>query len=415
MRQKKTIVISGMGAVTPIGIGIEAYWHGLSHGESGAAPITLFDATRHETRFACEVKNFDATQFMDRKSAMRMDRFCQFGVVAGEMALKDSNITKENTDLRRVGVVFGSGIGGMNIYDAQFRTLIERSPDRISPFFIPMMISNMAAGLLSIRNGLQGANYATVSACATSLHAIIDAYMILQLGYADAMICGGCEASITPMGIAGFNAMKAMSTRNDSPKTASRPYDRDRDGFVMGEGAGALVIETLEHAERRGARIYAEVAGVGMSADAYHVSAPHPEGEAVIAAMQMAMNDAGISPSDIQYINTHGTSTPLGDITELKAIKKCFGDAIQSINISATKSMTGHLLGAAGVVESIACVLAIQHQTVPPTINIENLDPEVDVNVTPNKAVQREINYVLNNGFGFGGHNATIIFKKFQP
>ncbi len=412
MREKKRIVITGMGAVTPIGIGIEAYWNGLSKGESGAAPITLFDTTGHRTTFACEVKNFDVEQFIDKKTSLRMDRFCQFGVVAGEMALKDSKISKENTDLRRVGVVFGSGIGGMNIYDTQFRTLVEKSPDRISPFFIPMMIANMAAGFLSIRNGLQGANYATVSACATSLHAIIDAYMILQLGYADAMICGGCEASITPMGIAGFNAMRAMSTRNDSPQTASRPYDKDRDGFVMGEGAGAFVIESLEHAEKRGATIYAEIAGVGMSADAYHMSAPHPEGDAVVAAMQMAMNEAGISPYDIQYINTHGTSTPLGDIAELKAIKKCFGDAIHSINISATKSMTGHLLGAAGVIESIACVLAIQHQTVPPTINIEHLDPEVDVNVTPNKAVQREINYVLNNGFGFGGHNATIIFKK---
>ncbi|MFN3344067.1 MAG: beta-ketoacyl-ACP synthase II [Chloroherpetonaceae bacterium] len=412
MREKKRIVISGMGAVTPIGIGIESYWNGLSKGESGAASITLFDTTGYETRFACEVKHFDAMQFMDKKAAMRMDRFCQFGVVAGEMALKDSKITKENTDLRRVGVVFGSGIGGMSTYDTQFRNLIEKSPDRISPFFIPMMIANMAAGFLSIRNGLQGANYSTVSACATSLHAIIDAYMILQLGYADAMICGGSEASITPMGIAGFNAMKAMSTRNDSPQTASRPYDRDRDGFVMGEGAGAFVLETLEHAEKRGANIYAELAGVGMSADAYHISAPHPEGDAVIAAMRMAMDDAGISPYDIQYINAHGTSTPLGDLAELNAIKKCFGDAIKLINISATKSMTGHLLGAAGIIESIACVLAIQHQTVPPTINIENLDPQVDVNVTPNKAVQREITYALNNGFGFGGHNATVIFKK---
>lgn len=401
-----------MGAITPIGVGNDAYWNGLSKGESGAEPITLFDTTGYETKFACEVKDFDVSQFMEKKAALRMDRFCQFGVVAGEMALKDSKITKDNTDLSRVGVVLGSGIGGMSIYDTQFRTLVEKGPDRISPFFIPMMIANMAAGLLSIRNGLQGANYATVSACATSLHAIIDAYMIVQLGYADAMICGGCEASITPMGIAGFNAMKAMSTRNDSPKTASRPYDKDRDGFVMGEGAGALVIEPLEQAEKRGANIYAEIAGVGMSADAYHMSAPHPEGEAVVAAMQMAMNDAGISPSQIQYINAHGTSTPLGDLAELKAIKKCFGEAIHSINISATKSMTGHLLGAAGVVESIACILAIQHQTVPPTINIEHLDPEVDVNVTPNKAVSREIQYVLNNGFGFGGHNATIILKK---
>lgn len=401
-----------MGAITPIGIGNDAYWEGLSTGKSGAAPITLFDTTGYETRFACEVKDFEPTRFIDKKSALRMDRFCQFGVAAGEMALKDANITKENSDLRRVGVVFGSGIGGMHVYDTQFRTLVEKSPDRVSPFFIPMMISNIAAGYISIRNGLQGANYGTVSACATSLHAIIDAYMILQLGYADAMVCGGSEASITPMGIAGFNAMKAMSTRNDSPQTASRPYDRDRDGFVMGEGAGAFVIEPYENAVKRGAKIYAEIAGVGMSADAYHLSAPHPEGDAVVAAMKMAMDDAGISPSDIQYINAHGTSTPLGDIAELKAIKKCFGDAVKDINISATKSMTGHLLGAAGVIESIACVLAIQHQTVPPTINIENLDPEVDVNVTPNKAVKREIRYALNNGFGFGGHNATVIFKK---
>ncbi|MCS6989566.1 MAG: beta-ketoacyl-ACP synthase II [Chloroherpetonaceae bacterium] len=412
MREKKRIVVSGMGVITPIGIGNDAYWQALSTGKSGAAPITLFDTTGYETRFACEVKDFDVTQFIDKKSSLRMDRFCQFGVAAGEMALKDANITKDNSDLRRVGVVFGSGIGGMHIYDAQFRTLVEKSPDRVSPFFIPMMISNIAAGYISIRNGLQGANYGTVSACATSLHAIIDAYMILQLGYADAMVCGGSEASITPMGIAGFNAMKAMSTRNDSPETASRPYDRDRDGFVMGEGAGALVIEPYENAVRRGAKIYAEIAGVGMSADAYHLSAPHPEGDAVVAAMKMAMDDAGISPYDIQYINAHGTSTPLGDVAELKAIKKCFGDAVKNINISATKSMTGHLLGAAGVIESIACVLAIQHQTVPPTINIENLDPEVDLNVTPNHAVKRDIHYALNNGFGFGGHNATVIFKK---
>ncbi|MBC8044494.1 MAG: beta-ketoacyl-ACP synthase II [Rhizobacter sp.] len=411
-QMKRRIAVTGIGTLTPIGLNPHTFWDGMMHSQSGSATITAFDPAPHETKFACELKGYKAEDYMDRKSANRMDRYCQVGVASGEMALKDSGLDLSKTDLDRFGVVFGSGIGGMISYDHQFKTYINGGPDRVSPFFIPQLIPDMAAGQLSIRNKLKGPNYATVSACATSLNAIIDAYMILQLGYADLMLCGGSEASITPMGIAGFNASKAMSLRNDDPATASRPYDIDRDGFVMGEGAGALVLETFESAEKRGAKIYAELLGVGMSGDAYHITAPHPEGDGVVRVINAALRDAGIEAEQIDYINTHGTSTSLGDIAELQAIKKVFGEHTYKLNISSTKSMTGHLLGAAGVVESVACIMALQHQTVPPTINIKNLDPAVDVNVTPNVPQQREINYVLNNGFGFGGHNATAIFKR---
>ncbi|MCS6808094.1 MAG: beta-ketoacyl-ACP synthase II [Bacteroidota bacterium] len=415
--QRKTIVISGIGAITPIGEGIDAYWEGLVHGKSGAVPISSFDASEYQCQFACEVRNFDPSKYLDRKTLNRLDKYCQFGVITAEMAMRDAKFHLPDMDTGKIGVVYGSGIGGMISYDEQFRAYMSGGPRRVSPFFVPQMIPDMAAGMISIRNKLRGPNYATVSACATSLHAMIDAYMILQHGMADIMICGGAEASITPMAIAGFSNMQALSTRNDSPETASRPYDKDRDGFVMGEGAGAFVMETLESAQARGAYIYAEVAGIGMSADAYHMTAPHPEGEGALRSMQMALDSAGITPAQIDYINTHGTSTPLGDIAEIISIKKLYGDDTESlskVNISSTKSMTGHLLGAAGAVESIACVLAIKHQTVPPTINVFHQDEKIDVNVTPNKAQARPITYVLNNGFGFGGHNATIIFKRWK-
>lgn len=411
----KRVVITGMGVITPIGIGLEAYWNGMMAGTSGAAPITYFDTTDFETKFACELKNFLATEYIDRKSVNRMDRYCQYGVIAGEMALRDAGFTPGQIPdeiSKNCGVVVGSGIGGMVSYDTQFRNYIQGGPRRISPFFVPQMIPDMAAGMISIRNNLRGPNYATVSACATSLHAIIDAYMLLQLGYAEYMVCGGAEAAITPMSIGGFNAAQALSTRNDDPATASRPYDTDRDGFVMGEGAGIFVMETLESAQQRGAKIYAEIAGVGLTADAHHITAPHPEGEGALRSMSMALERAGITADQIDYVNTHGTSTPLGDIAEINALKKLMGDSVRKVSISSTKSMIGHLLGAAGAVESIACVMALMHQTVPPTINISHQDPEIDVNVTPNKPEQRSIRYVLNNGFGFGGHNATIIFTR---
>ncbi|MCU0427060.1 MAG: beta-ketoacyl-ACP synthase II [Candidatus Kapabacteria bacterium] len=413
--QRKTIVISGIGAITPIGEGVDAYWEGLVQGKSGAVPISGFDASEYHCKFACEVRNFDAAKYLDRKSLNRLDKYCQFGIISAEMAMNDAKFHLPDMDTTRIGVVYGSGIGGMISYDEQFRGYMAGGPRRVSPFFVPQMIPDMAAGMISIRNNLRGPNYATVSACATSLHAMIDAYMILQHGMADLMICGGAEASITPMAIAGFGNMQALSTRNDSPETASRPYDKERDGFVMGEGAGAFVMETLESAKARGAHIYAEVAGIGMSADAHHMTAPHPEGEGAVRSMQMALDSAGIKAEHLDYINTHGTSTPLGDIAEVKSIKKLYGDstaALSKVNISSTKSMTGHLLGAAGAIESIACLLAIKHQIVPPTINVFNQDEEIDVNVTANTPQERSISYVLNNGFGFGGHNATLVFKK---
>ena len=411
-QDRKRIVVTGIGVLSPIGLNKEEFWNSLFEGKSGAAPITYFDTKDFATTFACELKGFSAENYIDRKSADRMDPYCQYAIIAADQALKDSGLDLKEIDPLRIGVVHGSGIGGMTTYDQQFRTYLERGPRRISPFFIPMLIPDIAAGQISMRHGLMGPNYATASACATSLHAIIDAYMIIQTGLADYMICGGSEAPITPMSVGGFNSARALSTANDRPQQASRPYDRDRDGFVMGEGGGSLILETLDSAKARGAKIYGELVGVGATADAYHLTAPHPEGIGAINAMKTALSIAGIAPEKIDYINTHGTSTPLGDIAEITAIKKLFGDHAYKLSISATKSMTGHLLGAAGVVESIACLLAMQNQTVPPTINCDNLDPFIDVDVTPNEPKKRNIEYVLNNGFGFGGHNASLIFRN---
>ena len=411
-QDRKRIVVTGIGVLTPIGLTKEDFWQALYEGKSGAAPITYFDTTDFSTTFACELKGFTASEHIDRKSADRMDPFCQYAVIAAGHALKDSGLDLTEIDPLRIGVVHGSGIGGMTTYEQQFKNFLERGPKRISPFFIPMLIPDIAAGQISIRNGLRGPNYATASACATSLHAIMDACMLIQAGMADYMVCGGSEAPITQMSVGGFNSARALSTANDRPQQASRPYDRDRDGFVMGEGAGSLVLETLESAKARGAKIYGEIVGVGATADAYHLTAPHPEGIGAVNAMRTALAMAGITPEKIDYVNTHGTSTPLGDVAEIAAIKTVFGEHAYKLNISATKSMTGHLLGAAGVVESIACLLAMQHQIVPPTINLDNLDPLVDLDVTPNIAKPRSIEYALNNGFGFGGHNGSLIFRN---
>ena len=408
----KRIVVTGIGVLSPVGHSAADFWNALMEGTSGAAPITYFDATDFATQFACELKNFNVEDWIDRKSASRMDPYCQYGIISSDQAIKDSGLELSSIDPTRIGVVHGSGIGGMTVYDQQFRQYLERGPRRVSPFFIPMLIPDIAAGQISMRNNLMGPNYATASACATSLHAIMDAVMLLQMGMADYMVCGGSEAPITPMSVAGFNSAKALSTRNDDPSHASRPYDADRDGFVMGEGAGSLVLETYESAVKRGAKIYAEIAGMGASADAHHLTAPHPEGLGALSAMKTALNMAGITPDKIDYVNTHGTATPLGDLAEIKALKKLFGDDVYKLSVSSTKSMTCHLLGAAGVVESIACILALQNQTVPPTINVENLDPEIDVDVTPNTPKERSIEYALNNGFGFGGHNGCLIFRK---
>ncbi len=411
-QERKRVVVTGIGVLAPIGLNRDEFWTWLVEGKSGAAPITYFDTTDFATKFACELKNFSAVDYIDRKAADRMDPYCQYAVIAAEQALKDSGLDLQAIDPLRIGVVHGSGIGGMTTYDQQFRAYLEKGPRRISPFFIPMLIPDIAAGQISMKFGLMGPNHATASACATSLHAIIDAWMILQLGMADYMVCGGSEAPITPMSVGGFNSARALSTANDRPEKASRPYDRDRDGFVMGEGAGSLILETLESAKARGAKIYGEIVGVGATADAYHLTAPHPEGAGAVNAMKAALSIAGIEPESIDYINTHGTATPLGDIAEITAIKKVFGDHAPKLSISSSKSMTGHLLGAAGVVESIVCLLAMQNATVPPTINNDNLDPQIDLDITPNKPKKRSIGYALNNGFGFGGHNATLIFRN---
>jgi 3-oxoacyl-[acyl-carrier-protein] synthase II len=401
-----------MGALTPIGLNVQEFWNNLVIGKGGAAPITYFDTSAFDTHFACEVKGFKATDFLDRKSSQRMDPFAQYAVIASDMAIADAALPLKDMDSDRIGVIYGSGIGGMSTYDTQFRNYMQGGPGRISPFFIPMLIPDIACGYISIKHGLKGPNYATVSACATASHAIGDAFRIIQYGDADVMVCGGSEAPITPMGLGGFNSMRALSTRNDAPEKASRPFDKERDGFVMGEGGASLVLEEYEHANKRGARIYAELVGAGFTADAFHITAPPDGGEGAVRSMQRAIRDAGITPEDVDYINVHGTSTQLGDISESLAIKTTFGAHAFKVNISSTKSMTGHLLGAAGAVELIASAMACHTDIIPPTINYEVPDPQCDLNYTPNVAAKRTVRYALSNTFGFGGHNASLIVKK---
>ena len=411
------VVVTGMGALTPVGNTVEEYWNGLINGVSGADMITLFDASKFRTRFACEVKNFDPVQYLDRKEARKIDRFTQFALVASDQAMKDAGLTKENINPDRIGVVFGSGIGGLITFQQEVTEFAKGDgTPRFNPFFIPKMILDIAAGQISMRHNLRGPNYAVVSACASSTNAIIDALTLLRLGKADIIVTGGSEAVISEAGVGGFNAMKAMSERNDDPKTASRPYDKDRDGFVMGEASGVLIMETLEHALARGAKIYCEVVGGGATADAHHITAPHPEGLGAKNVMLAALDDAGMKAEEIDYINTHGTSTPLGDVAEVKAILDVFGEHAFNMNISATKSMTGHCLGAAGVIEAIACIQAVIHDVIPPTINHFTDDPELDprLNFTFNKAQNRTVNAALSNTFGFGGHNACVIVKKYK-
>jgi len=410
------IVVTGLGAVTPIGNTKDAFWSGMMSGRSGAAPITRFDATQFETRFAAEVKDYDPLLHISRKEVQRMDLFAQFAMSAAIMAVEDSGIDFEVTNRERTGVIFGSGIGGMWTYHHQQQNLYERHgvPDRISPFFVPMLISDIAAGHIAIRYGLKGPNYGTVSACATSSHSIADALMIMQRGMADVMLAGGSEAVVCPMGIGGFNAMKALSTRNDDPSTASRPFDKDRDGFVMGEGGGVLVVETLEHAMNRGATIYAEICGIGLTDDAFHITQPAPGGEGAVRSMRLAIEDAGLLPSDIDYINAHGTSTPFNDRSESAAIRTVFGDHADTMSVSSTKSMTGHLLGAAGAVEAVATALALKEQIAPPTINQFTPDPDCTLDYVANTPKPRRIRAALSNTFGFGGHNATLCFKAFE-
>ncbi len=413
----KRVVVTGMGALTPLGNSVDEYWENLVKGVSGAAMITQFDASKFRTKFACEVKNFDPVQFLDRKEARKIDRFTQLALVASDQAMTDASLNKDNIDPDRIGVVFGSGIGGLITFQNEVTEFAKGDgTPRFNPFFIPKMILDIAAGQISIRHNLRGPNYAVVSACASSTNAILDAVMLLRLGKADIILTGGSEAVISEAGVGGFNAMKAMSERNDDPQTASRPYDKDRDGFVIGEAAGVLVLEELEHAKARGAKIYCEVVGGGASADAHHITAPHPEGLGAKNVMLAALNDAGMKPEDIDYINTHGTSTPLGDIAETKAILHVFGEHAYRLNISATKSMTGHCLGAAGVIEAIACIQSVVHDTVPPTINHFTDDPDLDpkLNFTFNKAQYRPVNAALSNTFGFGGHNACVIVKKYK-
>ncbi|MCE2496211.1 MAG: beta-ketoacyl-ACP synthase II [Flavobacteriales bacterium] len=411
----KRVVVTGMGALTPIGNNLAEYGEGLTTGRSGAAPITKFDASKFKTQFACEVKNFDPLEHLDRKEARKMDPFTQYALVTAEEAMQDSGIDLEAINHDRAGVIWGSGIGGFLTFSQETENYFEgdRTP-RFNPFFIPKMIIDIAAGQISIKYGFRGPNFATVSACASSSNAIIDSFNYIRMGKADIMVTGGSEAAVVDSGIGGFNAMYALSTRNDDPATASRPFDKDRDGFVLGEGAGALILEEYEHAKARGAKIYAEVAGGGMSADAHHLTAPHPEGLGAKNVMLYALEDAGMSPDEVDYVNVHGTSTPLGDIAETKAIQQVFGEQAYKLNISSTKSMTGHLLGAAGAVEAIASVLAMKHGMVPPTINHFTDDPDLDdkLNLTFNTVQKREIRAALSNTFGFGGHNASVLFKK---
>ena len=413
----RRVVVTGLGAFTPLGKNLQDFWDALVKGESGADLITHFDTEKFKTKFACEVKNYDPQEFFDRKQARKLDPYAQYALVVAHEAFLDAGLENLDHNKDRAGVIWASGIGGIDTFTKEILGYFERDKNpRFSPFFIPKMISDIAAGHLSMKYGFRGPNYATVSACASSTNAIIDAYNLIRLDMADLFITGGSEAAITEAGIGGFNSMQAISTNNDNYKTASRPFDVNRDGFVMGEGGGALILEDLEHAQKRGAKIYAELIGGGMSADAYHLTAPHPDGEGAKLVMTNALRDAKIETSEVDYINVHGTATPLGDISETKAIKGVFGDHAYKLNISATKSMTGHLLGAAGAVESIVVIMSIVNGVVPPTINLETLDPEIDpnLNLTTNKAQEREVNIGLSNTFGFGGHNSSALFRKFN-
>lgn len=412
----KRVVITGLGTINPLGNNIEEYFTNLNKGVSGACPITRFDTTLFKTKFACEVKNFDPVNFgIDRKEARKLDRFCQFAIIASDEAINDCAINLETVNKDRVGVIIGSGIGGIETLTQEIMGFSEGGNiPRFSPFLIPKMIPDIAAGMVSIKYGFMGPNYATVSACASSVHAMSNSFDLIRLGKADMIVTGGAEAGITIPSVGGFNSAQALSTNNENYATASRPFDKTRDGFVMGEGAGILIFEEYEHAKARGAKIYAEVVGSAMTADAHHITAPHPDGHGAMMVMKLALEEAGLTPESVDYINVHGTSTPLGDIAELKAIKTIFGDHAYKLNISATKSMTGHLLGGAGAIESIACLDAIVNSIIPPTINFENPDPEIDynLNLTLNKAQEREVNVAVNNTFGFGGHNSCMVFKK---
>ncbi len=413
--QLKRVVVTGLGALTPIGNNKEEYWNSLVNGVSGAAPITHFDAAKFKTRFACELKNFNVTDFINRKDARKMDRFTQYAMVASDEAIVDSKLNLDEINKFRVGVIWGAGIGGLETFQNEAINFgAGDGTPRFNPFFIPKMIADIAPGHISIKHGFMGPNYTTVSACASSANAMIDALNYIRLGHCDVIVTGGSEAAITIAGVGGFNAMHALSTNNENHKSASKPFDGERDGFVLGEGAGALVLEEYEHAKARGAKIYAEVIGGGMSSDAYHMTAPHPDGIGVIAVMKNCLENAGLKPEDVDHINTHGTSTPLGDVAELKAISEVFGDHAKNININSTKSMTGHLLGAAGAIESIASILAMENGIIPPTINHVNVDEKInpELNLTLNKPQKREIKVAMSNTFGFGGHNACVVFKK---
>ena len=411
---KKRVVITGLGAISPIGNTAAEFWQALLAGKSGIGMITRFDASAYDAKIAGEVKGFDPAAFIDKKEARRMDRFTQFAIAAAKMALDDAGLDLEKEDKARIGSFVGSGIGGMDTLHDQYKTLFEKGPNRISPFFIPMMIANMAAGQVSIAFGLQGPSSCVVTACATGTNCIGDAMKVIQRGDADVMVAGGTEAAISPAGMAGFCSMKALSTRNDAPEKASRPFEKDRDGFVMGEGSGVVILESLEHALARGARIYAELAGYGTNADAYHVTAPAPEGAQAARCMELAIKDAGLQVTDVDYINAHGTSTPLNDKNETLGIKRLFGDHAQNIAVSSIKSMTGHLLGAAGGIECVATALTVANDMMPPTINYDNPDPELDLDYVPNQARAKVVKVALSNSFGFGGHNATLLIKKFE-
>jgi len=413
--QLKRVVVTGLGALTPIGNNIEEYWNALVNGVSGAAPITHFDASKSKTRFACEVKNFNPTDFINRKDARKMDKFTQYAMVASDEAIADANLDLETINKLRVGVILGAGIGGLETFQNEVLNYSQGDgTPKFNPFFIPKMIADIAPGHISIKHGFMGPNYTTVSACASSANAMIDALNYIRLGHCDVIVTGGSEAAIAIAGVGGFSSMQALSTRNETPETASRPFDANREGFVLGEGAGAIVLEEYEHAKARGAKIYAEVIGGGMSSDAYHITAPHPEGIGVVAVMKSCLENSGIKPEEVDHINTHGTSTPLGDVAELKAISAVFGDHAKNININSTKSMTGHLLGAAGAIESIASILAMKHGIVPPTINHSSVDENInpELNLTLNTAQKRDIKVAMSNTFGFGGHNACVAFKK---